>query len=61
MSQEEYFQFIVREQRKTVTEAARKDGTHSVYHFYGYYGKIVWTHEDGTWKYEVQPPSSRQK
>lgn len=61
MSEQEYFKFQLREQKKIVENAYRNDPTNTSYVFYGTYGKVVWTIESGgRWTYEVQPPRTKR-
>lgn len=61
MSEQEYFQFQLSEQRKTVIQAYKLDPNNTTYVFYGSYGKVIWTLEGGEWVHEVQSPRTKSK
>lgn len=60
MTEQEYFQFQLQEQKKMVQQAYKTDPDNVSYVFYGYYGKVVWTLNDGQWTHEIQSTRTRK-
>lgn len=61
MTEGDYLHFQLNEQLKIVKDAYRKDPKNTSYVFYGSYGKVTWTRENGEWGYALQPPRTKKK